>query len=184
MIGMADDTKNDTDDTPEPPRLTVIDGGAGTGTGKGKGGSAKKRRLTAKQERFLAEMLRGATQADAYRVAYDCRKWKPSAIYTEAGRLMGHPEIHRRLLAQQASQERSAASSALSLRRFVLESLEKEAGTATSDSARVAALVALGKTTGVDLFTDRVLEVNDQSPAQVRDALEQRLTALLGTGTS
>ena len=178
---MTDDTD---DTTPEPPRLTVIDGGAGTGkTGKGKGGSARKRRLTAKQERFLAEMLRGATQADAYRSAYDCRKWKPSAIYTEAGRLMGHPEIHRRLLAQQASVERSAASRALSLRSFVMDGLRKEAGTATSDSARVTALIALGKTQGVDLFTDRVEQVADQSPEEVRGLLEQRLAALLGTGT-
>ena len=174
---------NDDDDSKknDMPKLTVIDGGAGDDQAKAKPkGNAKRRKLTAKQERFLSEMIKGATQADAYRTAYDCAKSSPSAIYTEAGRLMANPEISRRLLAHQASVERSAASSALSRRRFVLEGLEREATEAASDSARVAALIALGKTQGVDLFTDRVEQVNDQSPDQIREELEQRLTALLG----
>ena len=189
---MDDDTP--TDDTiqnqPDTPRLTVIDGGAGDDQAKPKPnakgkGNGKRRPLTAKQEAFLAEMIKGSTQADALRASRDCSKWKPSAIYTEANRLMGHPEIHRRLLAHQASVERSAASTALSeraeRRAFVLEGLEREARTAASDSARVQALALLGKTQGVDLFTDRVEQVADQSPDEVRAALEQRLAKLLGS---
>jgi len=177
---MDDDTTED-----DTPHLTVIDGGAGmAGDGdepqpKPKG-NAKRRKLTAKQERFLAEMIRGATQADAYRAAYNAKGMKPSAIYTEAGRVMANPEVSRRLHAHQDSVERSAASSALSRRRFVLEGLEREATDAASDSARVAALVALGKTQGVDLFTDRVEQVADRTPDEVRAELEQRLAALLG----
>ena len=93
---------------------------------------------------------------------------------------MAHPEITRRLLAHQTSIERSAQSSALSRRRFVLEGLEREATEAASDSARVAALVALGKTQGVDLFTDRIEQIADRTPDEVRAELEQRLAALLG----
>jgi hypothetical protein len=178
---MDDDTTED-----DAPHLTVIDGGAGmAGDGdepqaKPKG-NGKRRKLTAKQERFLAEMIRGATQADAYRTAYNAKGMKPSAIYTEAGRVMANPEVSRRLHAHQDSVERSAASSALSRRRFVLEGLEREATDAASDSARVAALVALGKTQGVDLFTDRVEQVGaDRTPDEVRAELEQRLAALLG----
>jgi phage terminase small subunit len=168
----------------DPPQLRVIEGGDGDGETPKAKAKAKRRKLTAKQERFLAEMIRGATQADAYRAAYDCAKSSPSAVYTEAGRLMAHPEITRRLHAHQASVERSAASSALSRRRFVLEGLEREATDAASDSARVAALVALGKTQGVDLFTDRVEQVGaDQSPEEVRALLEERLSALLGKAT-
>ena len=96
---------------------------------------------------------------------------------------MANPEVSRRLHAAQDSIERSSASQALSRRRFVLEGLEREATGAASDSARVAALVALGKTQGVDLFTDRVEQVADQSPDEVRAALEQRLAALLGGST-
>jgi len=181
---MDDDTP--TDDTiqnqPDTPRLTVIDGGGGDDQPKPKAkGNAKRRKLTAKQERFLAEMIRGATQADAYRTAYNAKGMKPSAIYTEAGRVMANPEVSRRLHAAQDSIERSSASQALSRRRFVLEGLERESTEAASDSARVAALIALGKTSGVDLFTDRVEQVADQSPDEVRAALEQRLAALLGS---
>jgi hypothetical protein len=180
---MDDDTTGN--DTPGAPHLTVIDGGVGTAKPKPKHqGNAKRRKLTAKQERFLAEMIKGATQVDAYRAAYNAERSSPSAIYTEAGRLMGHPEIARRLLAHQASVERSAASSALSeraeRRAFVLEGLEREARTATSDSARVQALALLGKTSGVDLFTDRIETVTDRTPDEVRAELEQRLAALLG----
>ena len=147
--------------------------------------AAKKRKLTAKQERFVAEMIRGATQADAYRIAYGDGKlkMKPSAIYTEAGRLMGNPEIARRLHAHQASVERSAVSSALSKRRWIVERLEHEAENAQSDAGRVRALELLGKVTEVALFTDRVEQVdNDLSPDQLRDELEQRLLKLVAEG--
>jgi len=180
---MDDETPEDdtNPNQPDTPHLTVIDGGGGDDQAKPKAkGNAKRRKLTAKQERFLAEMIRGATQADAYRAAYNAKGMKPSAIYTEAGRVMANPEVSRRLHAHQDSVERSAASSALSRRRFVLEGLEREATDAASDSARVAALVALGKTQGVDLFTDRVEQVADRTPDEVRAELEARLAALLG----
>ena len=183
MIGMTDDTESD---TPEPPRLTVIDGGAGTGTGKGKPkGKGKRRKLTAKQERFLAALIRsdGGSLSDCYREAYDCENMSAAAVHNEASLLAGHHEVARRLTLHQASIERSSASRALSLRRFVLESLEKEAGTATSDSARVTALIALGKTQGVDLFTDRHEVTAERTSEEVRLELESRLAALLGTGT-
>ena len=93
---------------------------------------------------------------------------------------MANPEVSRRLHAAQDSIERSAASSALSRRAFVLEGLQREATGADSDSARVAALIALGKTQGVDLFPDRVEQVADRSPDEVRAELEDRLAQLLG----
>ena len=176
-----DDTIDDAGSGTGTAHLTVIDGGAGDDPPKAKRrGNAKRRKLTAKQERFLAEMIRGATQADAYRAAYNATGMKPSAIYTEAGRIMAHPEVSRRLHAQQDSIERSAVSQALSRRRFVLERLEHEAIEATSDSTRVQALIALGKTPGVDLFTDRVETVGeDRSAEEVRAELERRLAGLL-----
>lgn len=141
-----------------------------------------KRVLTAKQERFVAEVIRGGTQADAYRVAYSASGMKPSAIYTEANRLMGHPEVARRLQANRDSMQRSAVSSALSRRRWIIERLELEA-VSSSDATRVRALELLGKTTEVRLFTDIVETTSTASPDEVRSELEARLTALLtGTG--
>ena len=172
-----DTTENDT------PRLTVIDGGAGDDQAKPKAkGNAKRRKLTAKQERFLAALIRndGGSLSDCYREAYDTSRMSSAAIHNEASLLAGHHEVARRLALHQASILRSAQSSALSRRRFVLEGLEREATEAASDSARVAALVALGKTQGGDLFTDRIEQVADRTPDEVRAELEQRLAALLG----
>jgi len=175
---------------PDPPKLTVIDGGGGEAGGggdqpKAKGnGNAKRRKLTAKQERFLAALIRndGGSLSDCYREAYDTSRMSNAAIHNEASLLAGHHEVARRLQLNRASIERSSQSSALSRRRFVLEGLERESTTAASDSARVAALIALGKTQGVDLFTDRVEQVGaDLSPDEVRAELEQRLSALLGS---
>ena len=189
---MDDETpENDTiQNQPDPPKLTVIDGGAAASDG-GKTADRdrpqpkpKRRKLTAKQERFLAALIRndGGTLSDCYREAYDTSRMSNAAIHNEASLLAGHHEVARRLQLNRASIERSSQSSALSRRRFVLEGLERESTTAASDSARVAALIALGKTQGVDLFTDRVEQVGaDLSPDEVRAELEQRLSALLGS---
>jgi hypothetical protein len=141
----------------------------------------KRRPLTAKQEKFLAEMIKGSTQADAYRASYQAAGMKPSAVYNEASRLMSHPEIARRVLAHEASIERAAVSSALTRRRWVIEKLEAEAidkdeGTSAS---RVRALELLGKTER--LFTDVIEnQPSEQSSEEVKTELERRLTELLG----
>ena len=173
---MADDN-GDGDGGIEAPHLTVIDGGAASDPPK-----AKRRKLTSKQERFLAALIRndGGSLSDCYREAYDTSRMSSAAIHNESSLLAGHHEVARRLALHQASIERSAQTSALSRRRFVLEGLEREATQADSDSARVQALIALGKTSGVDLFSERIESVTDQSPAEVRDELERRLVALLG----
>ena len=164
------------------PDLRVVEGSdTGANAPLAAAPAKKKRPLTAKQERFVAEMIRGTTQADAYRTAYNAKGMKASAVYTEASLLMGHPEITKRLLAAQASVERSAVSSALSKRRWIVERLEHEAEHAQSDAGRVRSLELLGKVTEVALFTDRVEQVDsDLSPEQLRDELEQRLLKLVG----
>ena len=163
------------------PDLYIIEGDSEAPKPKA---TAKKRRLTAKQERFVAEVIKGSTQADAYRTAYEAKGMKPSAIYTEANRLMGNPEIARRLQANRDSIQRSAVSSALSRRRWIVERLEHEAANAESDAARVRSLELLGKTTDIKLFADIVeTSTNDSSPEQVKAELEAKLTKILqGSG--
>ncbi len=163
------------------PDLYIIEGDSEAPKPKA---TAKKRRLTAKQERFVAEVIKGSTQADAYRTAYEAKGMKPSAIYTEANRLMGNPEIARRLQANRDSIQRSAVSSALSRRRWIVERLEHEAANAESDAARVRSLELLGKTTDIKLFADIVeTSTSDTSPEQVKAELEAKLTKILqGSG--
>tara|TARA_R100000963_G_scaffold26258_1_gene17903 strand:+ start:649 stop:1164 length:516 start_codon:yes stop_codon:yes gene_type:complete len=169
---MEDDMSDD-----DKPKLTLVSDQSESEKSETK---SKRRPLTAKQERFLAEMIKGATQADAYRAAYDAKGMKPSAIYTEASLLASHPEITRRLLAHEASVERAALSSALTRRRWIVERLEHEAAHAESDAARVRALELLGKDSSVRMWTDVVETVEaETSPDEVRAQLEARLTALL-----
>jgi phage terminase small subunit len=146
--------------------------------------TAKKRRLTAKQERFVAEVIKGSTASDAYRKAYDAEGMKASAIWVESSRMMGNPIVALRLQAHRDSIQRSAVSSALTRRRWIVERLEHEAAHAESDAARVRSLELLGKTTDIKLFADIVeTSSNDQSPEQVKAELEEKLTALLsGSG--
>ena len=171
-----EDDKNQGDDAP---KLTLVEGGKDAGGDKPK---QAKRKLTAKQERFLSGLIRGQSQYEAYCNAYSAKGMKRSAIDTQALTLSAHPEIARRLHAHHASIERAASASALSRRRLVLERLEHEAVNAESDSARVRALELLGKTHDVGLFVERIeTDSGDRSPDDLRRELQDKLTALLGS---
>jgi phage terminase small subunit len=53
--------------------------------------------LTAKQEKFVMNIIDGMSQADAYRSAYDSKKMSDNAIYREASLLMSRPKIAQRV---------------------------------------------------------------------------------------
>lgn len=53
--------------------------------------------LTPKQEQFVQNMVKGMSQADAYRAAYSCKNMKDKTIYEAASRLMADSNISARL---------------------------------------------------------------------------------------
>ena len=53
--------------------------------------------LTAKQEKFVQNIIDGMSQADAYRNAYNVTKMSDNAIYREASLLMYNPNVSQRL---------------------------------------------------------------------------------------
>ena len=53
--------------------------------------------LTAKQELFVQNIIKGMSQADAYRNAYDTKRMSDNAIYREASLLMSNPKVAQRL---------------------------------------------------------------------------------------
>ncbi len=53
--------------------------------------------LTAKQEKFVQNIIEGMNQADAYRSAYDTKRMSENAIYREASLLMSNPKVTQRL---------------------------------------------------------------------------------------
>ena len=164
----------------EGPVLTVIEGG---GEPAKKRQRRKRRALTAKQEAFVRGLIKGLSQADAYRAAYECANMGSHAIHCEASQLAAHPEVTQRLLAHQTSVERSELSHAATRRRWIVERLTHEATNSTSDAARVRALELLGKDSAVKMWTEVQEHVEvDASPDEVREQLEARLTALLADG--
>ena len=53
--------------------------------------------LTPKQEKFVQEIIKGNSQADAYRSAYSCKNMSDNAIYREASLMVDSPKISQRI---------------------------------------------------------------------------------------
>ena len=176
----------DKPDRPDKPALRIVGDADGAKQPKTK---APKRRLTAKQEKFVSEVIKGATASDAYRAAYDVDRgkgMKASAIWSESSRLMGNPLVASRLQTARASIVRSSISSALSRRRWIVERLTAESQDMTdgTSSSRVRALEMLGRDSEVAMWRDEVsIKTSEASAETVRAELEAKLTALLQPGS-
>lgn len=53
--------------------------------------------LTRKREKFVQNIMKGMSQADAYKNAYSAKSMSDNAIYREASLLMKNPKITQRL---------------------------------------------------------------------------------------
>lgn len=134
--------------------------------------------LTAKQRAYALEMIKGCSQSEAYRRAYDAEKMSDRAIATEASRLSMNPNVQRMVEAGLAEKARLSSHTALSLRAFVTDRLFKEASEAEVPAARIRALELLGKIDMVSMFKERVsTETDERSPAEIKEELEAKLRA-------
>lgn len=77
--------------------LTVIEGGKNKGRKIRSGKAGTPGPLTEKQETFARLLSEGATNADAYRAAYDCSNMVPNTVYCESSKLASNPKITARL---------------------------------------------------------------------------------------
>lgn len=68
--------------------------------------------LTPKQELFVQNIIKGMTQADAYRDAYDTKRMSDNAIYREASLLMNNPKVAQRLASLSAKADKKKIMSA------------------------------------------------------------------------
>src|SRR3954463_2520123 len=127
--------------------------------------SQPKDRLTAKQELFVAGLLAGKTQADAYRGAYDASGMSDNAIYVEACKLCYNPKISLRLSeAAMAATEKLKISAEL-LTEMSLEAYEV-ARTQGNASHMTGAVMALAKING--MIIDRSERKVEQAMAPPR----------------
>ena len=53
--------------------------------------------LTAKQEKFVQNIIQGMSQADAYRSAYPNQKMSDKTVWETASKLMSNPKVTARL---------------------------------------------------------------------------------------
>jgi hypothetical protein len=111
--------------------------------------------LTVKQELFCQELAKGATQSDAYRRAYDVGEAKPETIWNDASKLASKPEVSARVAMLLQEQEAAMLRDRVKLQRHVLLGLLAESQNMDSPaSARINALVNLGRTNVVGLYKD------------------------------
>lgn len=138
--------------------------------------------LTEKMERFARAVAEGENFSDAYRKAYVTDSMGEKAIWQEGSKLAADPRVTERITALVARMEADALHDATKTRTFVLQRLRHEAEHGDSSAARIRAVELLGKLDTVGMFRERVeQEVRDRDPAEVEQALRDKLAKVLGT---
>lgn len=115
--------------------------------------------LTEKQEIFCRELIKGATKADAYRAAYDCRHMKPATVQHRAKELADKPAIAARLEEMRAP---AVAEAQVTLTGHLndLKDLRDEARRKGKYAAAVQAEIARGKASGLYVEKTELTDAN------------------------
>jgi len=140
---------------------------------------------TAKQACFVQAILDGATQAEAYRFAYDCPHDKPSTVNHRAQLVMKNPVVAYELFTQRRRAEERLLRDRTQAQKFVIEHLQRIVEQPGSHhAARVNALGLLGKYAG--MFGNAGADGTRSSEGRTGKSLQQELVAklerLVGTG--
>ena len=101
--------------------------------------------LTAKQEKFCQNILKGMTQADAYRDAYNTDRMTDNAIYTEASLLADNPKISQRI---QELRQQISSSSIMSAQERLQWLTDLVQDSVTNTDAKLRAMEIMNKMTG------------------------------------
>jgi hypothetical protein len=135
-------------------------------------------KLTGKQTLFVQGILKGLSQSDAYRGAYNCTNMADNSVWREASVLFANPKVSARIKAGQRRQEEAAVHTGLSLRHHVERELYALSTKADTDQARLRALELLGKTEKCGIFVERTADVTEtMTPEELQVELETKLKA-------
>lgn len=134
--------------------------------------------LTAKQERFCQEIIKGANASDAYRAAYNAEKMKLATINRCAAELLENHKVTARINELRAPAIRNAQITLEShLER--LSRLSKKAEEAEQFSASIKAEELCGKASGLYVSKMEVTGANG-GPIELTDAdRKARVSGLL-----
>lgn len=93
--------------------------------------------LTAKQEKFVQNIIQGMSQADAYRSAYSCKNMTDNSIYVNASKLVNDAKVAQRI---KELREQLAKPSIMSAQERLewLTGLIKSEEESTTDKLRAA----------------------------------------------
>ena len=89
-----------------------------------KEGHIKGRMLTAKQEKFVRELVKGKSQKDAYRAAYpNSKKWKDNSVFREASVLLKKPKVSQRYEELKADVASKTTYDVAEVRQVIIDTL-------------------------------------------------------------
>lgn len=142
-----------------------------------KDGENSKKRLTAKMNAFVNNLLSGMSPAIAYKNAYSVRTDKHATIVASANKLMQDPRISTLLEALSEEYRRKVIDNAVATREHVMTELFKHAQKAKQEGTQLKALELMGRAVG--MFTDRVEQkVEEISTEKLKAELKTHLTLL------
>jgi CMP-N-acetylneuraminic acid synthetase len=92
--------------------------------------------LTVKQEKFIQELVKGKSQRQAYKAAYNCRRMKERTIDKKASWLFNRDDIRGRYEELRKEAEKDAVLSAVEMRRKIIKKLSEIAFEDENDKFR------------------------------------------------
>lgn len=133
--------------------------------------------MTERMRRFADAVYSGMELSAAYDLAYRSEGMQRNAVWANAGSLLSHQAVTRRLQQLREAEEMGMSDEHDRRRSLVLSGLEEIAqDKAEPTPARVKALELLGKVRGTDLFSDRVETVKGDL---TRDQVQAELAKVL-----
>lgn len=108
--------------------------------------------LTSKQHLFVSLSFSGLSDTEAYRRAYDCGAMSDSAIARKAIEAAQNPLVTAKLRELRLRREEQASLAPLLDKSWIINKIKGLAETATKESVKLGALIALGKTAQFNIF--------------------------------
>jgi hypothetical protein len=130
--------------------------------------------LTLKQEAFVQELAKGATNTEAYRAAYNCDGMAAATVHQEGCKLAQHPKVAQRLEQLLEQKQRVAQHAAVKAADRVNAKAWAMIEDPNTPPAVVANLLNLqAKING--MLTDKIEVSNHSSSADLERELRERL---------
>ena len=141
--------------------------------------------LTDKQYAFVMAYVHGVPNPDTKGIASksysEIYNWNGSknGLYVEASKLLSTLKISKAIFEEMTKVEKKHTLQGDKLRRFILERLLHESTEGNSPSSRVRSLELLGKSEGVNLFTEKIETSQKLDITNSKESLEESIRLAL-----